>query len=107
MGYLIIMFKPSIFVLLMAFLLTLTVDISEAKGRGGGRGGSRGSRGGGYRYRGSSGGYYGGGGFDFEIFLYVILGIIAFCVVVWVLYQCCDEDDDYQENNTNRSERNI
>ena len=53
------MFKPSIFVLLMAFLLTLTVDISEAKGRGGGRGGSRG---GGYRYRGSSGGYYSGGG---------------------------------------------
>jgi len=57
------MFKPSIFVLLMAFLLTLTVDISEAKGRGGGGSrGSRGSRGGGYRYRGSSGGYYGGGG---------------------------------------------
>ena len=54
------MFKPSIFVFLMAFLLALTVDISEAKGRGGG--GSRGSRGGGYRYRGSSGGYYSGGG---------------------------------------------
>ena len=57
------MFKPSIFVVLMVFLLALTVDISEAKGGGGGRGGSRGgSRGGGYRYRGSSGGYYSGGG---------------------------------------------
>jgi len=103
------MFKPSIFVLLMAFLLTLTVDISEARGRGGGRGGSRGSRGGGYRYRGSSGGYYGGGGFDFMIFLYVILGILGFCFLLWVLYQCCElaEDNDYQENNTYQSERNI
>ena len=42
------MFKPSIFVFLMAFLLTLTVDISEAKGKR-------------KRRPGSSGGYYGGG----------------------------------------------
>merc|ERR1712203_581084 len=98
----------------MAFFLALTVDISEAKGRGGGggRGGSRGSRGGGYRYRGSSGGYYSGGGGGFEgdmIFLYVILGILGFCFLLWVLYQCCElaEDNDYQENNTYRSERNI
>ena len=44
------MFKPSIFVLLMAFLLALNVDISEA-GKGG-RGGKR---------KEYSGGYYGGG----------------------------------------------
>jgi hypothetical protein len=44
------------------------------------------------------------------IFLYVILGILGFCFLLWVLYQCCEglaEDNDYQENNTNRSERNI
>jgi len=107
------MFKPNIIAFLIMFLLA-TVDISEAKGGrggGGGRGGSRGSSGGGYRYRGSSGGYYsgGGGGFDFTIFLYVILGILGFCVLLWVLYKCCElaEDNDYQENNTNRTEGSI
>ena len=50
------MFKPSIFVFLMAFLLALTVDISEAKGRKG-----KGNRRPGKRPGGSSGGYYGGG----------------------------------------------
>ena len=60
------------------FLLFINFDISEAKGgggggggRGGGRGGSRGrSRGssrGGYGYRGSSGGYYSGGGGKVDI----------------------------------------
>merc|ERR1712172_246367 len=94
------MFKPSIFVFLMAFLLALTVDISEAKRKGGKRRPGR-------RPGGSSGGYY-GGGFDL-IFLYVILGILGFCFLLWVLYQCCElaEDNDYQENNTYRSERNI
>merc|ERR1712172_42649 len=94
------MFKPSIFVFLMAFLLALTVDISEAKRKGGKRRPGR-------RPGGPSGGYY-GGGFDL-IFLYVILGILGFCFLLWVLYQCCElaEDNDYQENNTYRSERNI
>jgi len=102
------MFKPNNFVFLVVFLLALTVDISEAKGRGGGRGGSRGSSGRGYRYRGSSGGYY-FGGFDFMIFVYVILGILGFCFLLWVLYKCFElaEDDDYQETNTYRTEGNT
>jgi len=105
----------------MMFLLALTVDISEAKGRGGGRGGSRGSSGGGYRYRGSSGGYYsgGGGGFDFMIFLYVILGILGFCFLLWLLYQCSESDEDDEimkrvnnhttpsENQNERQENNF
>jgi len=115
------MFKPNNFVFLVVFLLALTVDISEAKGRGGGRGGSRGSSGGGYRYRGSSGGYYsgGGGGFDFMIFLYVILGILGFCFLLWLLYQCSESDEDDEimkrvnnqttpsENQNERQENNF
>ena len=44
-----------------------------------------------------------------EIFLYVILGILGFCFLLWVLWKCCElaVDNDYQENNTYRSERNI
>merc|ERR1712008_214961 len=74
----------------MMFLLALTVVISEAKGRGGGRGGSR-------------------GGFDSMIFVYVILGILGFCFLLWVLYKCFElaEDDEYQETNTYRTEGNT
>jgi len=108
------MFKTNNFVFLVVFLLALTVDISEAKGRGGGRGGSRGSSGGGYRYRGSSGGYYsgGGGGFDYMIFLYVIFGILGFCFLLWLLYQCSEcesaEDDEIMKrvNNQNKRQEN-
>jgi len=94
-----VMFKPNIFVFVLVFLLAVTVDISEAKGRGGGRGGRRGSSGGGiYLF-----------GLDFMTFLYVILGIIGFCILLWVLYKCLKlaEDNDYQENYTNQTERNI
>ena len=66
------MFKPNIIAFLVMFLLVITFDISEAKGGrggGGGRGGSRGSSRGGYRSRGSSGGYYSGGGGKVWIFL--------------------------------------
>merc|ERR1712008_365960 len=98
-SYPIVMFKPNIFVFVLVFLLAITVDISEAKGRGGGRGGRRGSSGGGiYLF-----------GLDFMTFLYVILGIIGFCILLWVLYKCLKlaEDNDYQENYTNQTERNI
>ena len=39
----------------------------------------------------------------------MVFGILGFCFLLWVLYQCCElaEDNDYEENNTNRSERNI
>jgi hypothetical protein len=33
-------------------------------------------------------------GFDFTIFLYVILGILGFCFFLWVLYQCCKLAED-------------
>merc|ERR1712008_89587 len=110
-SYPIVMFKPNIFVFVLVFLLAITVDISEAKGRGGGRGGSRGSSGGGYRYRGSSGGYYsgGGGGTDYMIFVYVILGILGFCFLLWVLYQCSEcesvEDDEIMKRVNNQEKR--
>ena len=43
------------------------------------------------------------------IFLYVILGILGFCFLLWVLYHCqlaVDPDYDYW-NGTYRSERNM
>merc|ERR1712008_121143 len=94
-SYPIVMFKPNIFVIVLVFLLAITVDISEAKGRGGGRG--------------SSGGGIYLFGLDFMTFLYVILGILGFCFLLWFLYKCFElaEDDDYQENNTNRTEGNT
>merc|ERR1712008_316657 len=43
------------------------------------------------------------------IFVYVILGILGFCFLLWVLYKCFElaEDDDYQETNTYRTEGNT
>ena len=39
----------------------------------------------------------------------MILGILGFCFLVWVLYKCCElaEDDGYQENYVNQTERNT
>jgi len=60
----------------------------------GGRGSS--SRG---SYRTRSGSYgggrsYSGGGFDWEIFLYVIGGVFGMCILVCCCSMMCNEDDE-------------
>jgi len=77
--------------LVVIFFILINTDLSEAKG---GRGGGR---------RGSGGSYSGGGGgsFDWEIFLYIIGGIVGFCVLVCCcvcIFESADDEDTPKEN---------
>jgi len=98
-----LMFRSEIFCLVLIFFVLINTDLSEAKGgRGGGRGGGRsGGRGGSRGWYGGSRGWYGGssgggggGSFDFQLFLYIVVGIFGVLLLLCCCYYVCSEYDE-------------
>jgi len=102
----------SIFLVLILFIL-INTDLSVAKGLGGGIPGGTpppllpGSRGGGSRggYKGYGGSYYGGGGgsFNWETLMYVVIGIVVFCSLCCMCCLCVCAEKDNERNISHNS----